>query len=138
MIRDKLIPLLERKYGEQMLRVGSSPNAIAVFPAKHPRVGELSILDDGDEATIYIGDITHGHFNPYDASLTQERIEIEVAESVRDFLEDMFADKYLLWKSHDNGSGGWQHRDYMDRPLQRRENTEYFVWSGPFEISGDG
>ncbi len=96
----------------------------------------MSITDDRDEATIYIGDITHGHFNPYNAALTQEQIDTEVTDEVLEFLEEMFADKYLLWKSRDDGSGGWYHLDYLDKPLRHPKNTEYFVWSGPYEISG--
>jgi hypothetical protein len=136
MIRDKLIPRLEEKYGGRGVRIGLPPDPIAVFPAKHPSVGELSISDDEYEATVYVGDITHGHFNSYDGALTQEEIDTEVTEEILAFLDDMFADKYLLWKCRDNGSGGWQHLDYRDKPSEPRQNTEYFVWSGPIEIGG--
>ena len=138
MIRDKLIPLLEQKYAGLGVRVGSPPDPIAVFPARHPGVGDLSIYDDGDEATVSIGEITHGHFNPYDATLTQEEAEAEVVGEIMGFLEDLFSDKYLLWKSRDNGSGGWQHLDYVGEPARPRENTDYFVWSGPFTMDDAG
>ena len=136
MIRGKLIPLLEQKYAGLGLRVGAPPDPIAIFPARHPGVGDLSIYDDGDEVTVSIGEITHGHFNPYDADLTQEEAEAEVTDEVLGFLEDLFADKYLLWKS--GGSGGWQHLDYVERPLRPRKNADYFVWSGPVEIGDAG
>ena len=138
MIRDKLIPLLEQKYADLGVRVGSPPDPIAVFPAKHPGVGDLSIYDDGDEATVLIGEITHGHFNPYDAALTQEEAEARVTDEVLEFLGDLFADRYLLWKSRDNGSGGWQHLDYIDKPIRPRKNTDYFVWSGPVTTENAG
>ena len=118
--------------------MGFPPDPIAVFPAKDPSVGDLSIYDDGDEVTISVGEITHGHFNPYDATLTQEEAEAEITDEVLGFLEDLFADKYLLWKSRDNGSGGWQHLDYADKPIQPRKNTDYFVWSGPYGIGAAG
>lgn len=136
MIRDKLIPILEQKYAGLGLRVGSPPNPVAVFPANHPSIGDLLIYDDGDEATVSIGEITHGHFNPYDATLTREEAETKVIDEVLGFLDDLFADKYLLWKSRDNGSGGWQHLDYTDGPVRPREKTDYFVWSGPFIFEG--
>jgi hypothetical protein len=138
MIQDKLIPMLGQKYAGLGVRLGSPPDPIAIIPAKHPGVGDVSIYDDGDEATISIGEITHGYFNPYDATLTQEEAEAEIACEVMGFLEDLFADKYLLWKARGNGGGGWQHLDYMDRPLQPRENTDYFVWSGLYQIDGAG
>jgi hypothetical protein len=111
---------------------GQHPDPMAVFPAKHASVGELVIWADSREATVSIGDITHGHFGAYNPELTQDQIDEEVTNQVLDFLEYMFADKYLIWKSDADGSGGWQHFDYMDRPLERRMDAEYFVWSGPF------
>lgn len=133
MIRDKLIPALQQRYSDNVVQIGSGqlPDPVAVFPAKHPSVGELTIWDDGDEVTVSIGEITHGHFNLFDPDLTQDQIDEEVTSEVLDFLDDMFADKYLLWKSRDGRSGGWQHLDYMDKPLERRTDAEYFVWSGP-------
>ena len=70
MIRDKLIPALLQKYSHADVRIGSPPDAIAVFPAQHPAVGELHIMDDGCEATVFVGEITHCHFNPYDSELS--------------------------------------------------------------------
>ena len=134
MIRDKLIPILQQKYSDEGMQTGSGshPDPMAVFPAKHPSVGELKIWDDGDEATVSIGDLTHGHFNLSDPDLTQDQIDEGVTSEVLEFLEDLFADKYLIWKSRADASGGWQHFDCMDRPLSRRSDTDYFVWSGPF------
>lgn len=134
MIRDKLNPILQQKYSDKEVQLcsGSLSDPIAVFAAKHPSVGELTIWDDGNEARIEIGDITHSHLSIYTPNLTQDQLEEEVASQVLDFLEDIFADKYLLWKSQVDGSGGWQHRDYMNKPLDRRKGAEYFVWSGPF------
>jgi hypothetical protein len=133
MIKDKLLPRLEETFSKESFSVGSPPEPIAVFKAKHPGVGELSIWDDGDEVTISIGDITHGHFDSFDSNLTQEEIESEIIENIIDFLKQMFADKYLLFKSQ--GSGGWQHLDYIEKPFKRQESAKYFVWSGSFDVN---
>ncbi len=114
------------------MRIGSPPDPIAVFPARHRSIGELRIWDDGDEATVAISDLTHGHFNPYNPELNQEEIDREVTAQVLEFLEDMFADKYLIWKSRRDGSGGWQHLDFTDDPIALDRDTEYYLWSGPF------
>lgn len=133
MIKDKLLPRLAENFPKESFRVGDAPDPIALFIAKHQSVGDLSIWDDGDEVTVSIGDISHGHFSSFDSDLTQSEMELEVAEQVVDFLKMMFADKYLLYKS--DGSGGWQHLDYIEKPFEFQENTEYFVWSGLFNIS---
>ena len=132
MIRDALIPMLRQRFSNEKLMVGVPPGPIVIFLAKHPSVGALEICDDGDEATIYIGEITHGHFNPYNEELSQEEVEKQVTEDVIDFLEDLFADRILLWKSKTRGSGGWQHLNYAEQPIEVDRDSEYYVWSGPY------
>ncbi|MHC9539942.1 MAG: hypothetical protein AB9903_10520 [Vulcanimicrobiota bacterium] len=61
MIRDVLLPKLMDRFPGRGLRTGAPPGLIAVFPAAHPEVGDLTIYDDGEEATVCIGTITHGH-----------------------------------------------------------------------------
>jgi hypothetical protein len=128
--------MLQKKYPGQDFLTGSSPDLIAVFAAKHPKVGDLSIRDYAGEALVSIGDLTHGHFSNHDSNLSEDDAAGENAEEVLDFLEAFFADKYLVWKSRKDGSGGWQHLEYMDKPLEREKDTDYFVWSGPFLESG--
>src|SRR6185295_18181831 len=108
MIREALIPILEERFSSRRLSTGFPPDPIAIFPAIHPAVGNVSIWDEGEEATVAIGTITHGHFNPYDASIDDEQRAKLVAEDVVAFLEALFADRVLLWKSADGQSGGWQ------------------------------
>ena len=131
MIRDKLIPIIQQRYSGEEVRISPASNPIAVFPGKDNGVGELQIWDDGDEATIYIGEFTHGHFNLYNPELNQDEIDKQVAEDVLGFLEDMFADKIVIWKSREGGSGGWQYVDFTEGPIGRRD-VEYYVWSGPY------
>jgi hypothetical protein len=131
MIRDVLLPMLEQRFPERGLRRGLPPEPIAVFPAIHEAVGDVSIWDDGEEATVGVGTITHGHFNPYDSSLTAEQVAIQVSEDVVGFLEDLFADKVLLWKSPDNASGGWRILGDDGRSSLMDSNDITFLWSGP-------
>lgn len=104
------------------------------FPPAHPDVGDLKIWDDGNEAIIEIGDISHGHFGWFTKQATQEDIEQEVAENILDFLEELFADNYLLWRSKSGQAGGWRHIRYSstDDWWSRLElDADKFVWSGP-------
>ncbi len=63
------------------------------------------IHDDGDEVTAYVGHFTHSHFSSYD-DISEEAKAREISEDVMIFLEDLFADRVLLWGSHEKG-GGW-------------------------------
>lgn len=120
---------------------GTPPEPIAVFPAVHPEVGDVSIWDDGDEATVAIGDITHGHFGAYDGALSQEQIHEEVAKQVVAFLADLFADKVVLWRTPGRRLGGWYYADRepqgagttgcLGRFLASPRKAERFLWSGP-------
>jgi len=129
MIRDQLLPALRARFASRGLQLGTSGNQIAVFPAIHPEVGDVTIWDDGDEVTIGIGEITHSHFNPYDDSLTSDQIAEQVTEEVSEFLQDLFEDRILLWKSLNGRSGGWQVLGRGD-DSPRGDNLTY-LWSGP-------
>ncbi|MEO6394069.1 MAG: hypothetical protein ABIP75_19600 [Pyrinomonadaceae bacterium] len=131
MIRDKLVPLIRLKYGDRSIQSDEQPGPVAVFPAKHPRVGDLQIYDHGEEVTIYFSELTHGHFNPYESELKQEQIDELVANEVMEFLDDLFADRYLLWKSRTGNSDGFQLIDPSLEPIAYRPDTDYFTWSGP-------
>jgi hypothetical protein len=129
MIRDLLLPALIANFPDRGFQADEPP-MIGVFPAAHPEVGDVTIYDDGDEATVYIGEITHTHFNPYDQSLTDAQIAATVTCDVVDFLTELFADRVLLWTSLENGSGGCQSLDY-DGGRPRKSDVLTYVWSGP-------
>jgi hypothetical protein len=114
-------------------RPGSDDKTIAVFPALDPEIGSVTIWDDGDEATVIIGKITHGHFNPYDESLSESERVRRVTEEVVGFLADLFSDRVLLWTEPSGRSGGWKmlrgeppdrsHRRTGDRRAGTGRNT---------------
>lgn len=134
MIRDKLIPLLEEKFGSGSFSRGADSRLIVTFPPVHYEVGELRVLDDGNEVIVEIGEITHGHFGSMNATATKEAAEQEVVANVVDFLEDLFAGKYILWRTKQRGAGGWKHIDFLaqdDKMPKVEIDTIYFTWSGP-------
>ena len=131
MIREILLPALQAKFPNRGFRRDDSANDIGVFPAAHAEVGDVTIDDDGNEATVYIGEITHGHFNPYDERLSEKEIAEHVASDVVNFLDDLFADRVLLWKSPDGRSGGWR-RLGEDNPYSIMDGDDItYLWSGP-------
>lgn len=132
-IRDVLRPRLAERFPTRKLRPGQFPNTVGSFVAEHPAIGDVEITDDESEATVYIGEITHGHFNPYDASLSPEQVADMVTDDVVEFLEDLFADRVLLWAMPGGKRGGWQRP--FDGTVQPDLPSEanVFVWSGPLK-----
>src|SRR5262245_9296260 len=104
MIRAVLLPALLANFPYRGFET-REPSTIGVFPAAHEDVGDVTIVDDGDEATVYIGEITHTHFNPYDQTLSDAELAETVSDDVVGFLAELFADRVLLWKSPKDGSG---------------------------------
>jgi hypothetical protein len=129
MISDFLIPKLRRRFSDRGLRVGVPPQPCAVFPAIHPEVGDVVISDDGYELTLEAGNFTHSHFSNYDDNLSESQKAERISEDVAQFLEELFADRVVLWGSH-AGSGGWYPRDEQPSRLFRAHG-ELYVWSGP-------
>ena len=133
-ISEVLIPELRDRFRNQGLQIGSSPDPIAVFPPAHPSIGEISIMDEGGEVLVYIGNITHSHFNTYDETLTPEQKVEAVSAMVINFLEDLFKDRVLLWGSA-KGRGGSFHQFKGVVPDDIPKEEKLFVWSGPLSRS---
>jgi hypothetical protein len=129
MISDSLIPKLQQRFPSRGLKVGAPPQPCATFPAIHPEVGDVVISDDGYELTLEAGNFTHSHFSNYDNSLSETQKAERIAEDVSQFLEELFADRVILWGSH-AGSGGWYPRDAEPSELFSGHG-ELYVWSGP-------
>lgn len=111
---------------------------MATFPAAHPEVGDVAVLDEGHEATILIGKLGHSHFNPYDSSLTPTELANEVTSAVVGFLEALFDDRVVIWVANDGGSGGLSTLA-PGAPVHLQQGARNFVWSGPIDrIGGTG
>jgi hypothetical protein len=128
MIAEYLLPKLQQRFPNRGLKAGVPPEPCAAFPAAHPEVGNIEICDDGDELTVYVGELSHGHFSNYDDNLTADQKAEIIAEKVAEFLEDLFADRIVIWRSF-GGSGGWYHVGHAG--LAKIIPKTKFVWSGP-------
>ncbi len=139
MITDVLTPELERRFAGTGVHLREKPGIVAVFPAAHPDVGNVTISDDGDEATIFIEHITHLHINPYDNTLPEAERDRLIAEDVIGFMEDLLADRVLLWVSKTSRSGGCRNIHDGIKPEYIEARNRYFLWSGPLktETTGD-
>ncbi|MCI5161317.1 MAG: hypothetical protein D3917_04675 [Candidatus Electrothrix sp. AX5] len=136
MIRESILAELKRRFPAESYAIGDEGNTVAVFPAECPDVGNVTIWDDGDEATILIENITHGHFNLYDDSLSESERDKQITKEVCDFLEGLFLNKVLLWRSE--RSGGWRNAPDGVKPEWLKNPGEYFLWSGRHKTVASG
>ena len=136
MIRDLLIPAIKEAFPNLPFSFSQSSNPVAKLQPPCGEIGTLDIYDDGGEATVYITEITHGHFNPYDASLSEAQRDRLIVEDVIGFLRALFADRVLLFRTPGQGIrgiGGWQRLDISPKPPVLNPEREYFLWSGPYD-----
>jgi hypothetical protein len=137
-IRDVLVPMLTARFGERGLRLGEPPDPIAVFPAAHAAVGDVRIADSGTSADVAVGDIAYDHFfNPYDEERGTDAAVQGIANEVVRFLDELFADRLLMWRSVDGRTRGWRERgDALHTAPLVIDDREYqmYVWSGPLGV----
>lgn len=125
MLLQRLVPRLKAQFDGQFSLTENG----AIFPAKHPVVGAVEVLDDGDELTICVGNFTHVHFNNYDNSLTIGQAGTRIVDDAVDFLVRLFSDQIVLWGSR-SGRGGCYSRGERPSMLSIKRGQEY-SWSGP-------
>jgi hypothetical protein len=99
-------------------------------------VGDLSILSDLEELTVYVGEHTHCHFS---LSMHQDRSPAEAIDAVVQetvgFLDDLLADRIVVWSRSVGGgvpsAGGTFRRDTAPELLE--PGSKAHLWSGtPF------
>jgi hypothetical protein len=139
MLREALVPALKARFAGRPLVLGAGEGPVATFPAAHPGVGDLVIVDDGDELTIYIGDLTHRHFDNYDEGLEESERARRIVEEVVAFLDDLFADRIEFFGSR-FGGGGCRRRSETPRGIMSKLflGARTYVWSGPIDDSSSG
>src|SRR5262245_23103512 len=137
-IREVLVPMLVERFPNHGLSLGESPDPIAVFPGAHPEVGEVRISDRDNSADLAVGNIVYDHFfNPYDQERGTDQAVEGIANDVVRFLEELFADRLLMWRSVDGRTRGWRERGEAGHlaPLVI-DDREYllYLWSGPLGV----
>ena len=131
LLRDLLIETLMTRFPQHGFQPGTLTGEVGQFPAAHPAVGEVRIEATGTEATVFVGDLTHGHFGGFDSALQTDQVARSIVAEVAEFFEALFADQVLLWSSADGRSGGWQVPFTGRMPNDLAPGAKTFVWSGP-------
>ena len=127
MLSSLILPILRERFPGRGLAEGAPPGPCARFPGIHPGIRGVSIYDDGDELTLCIDDLTHGHFAEYDNELPEVERQRRIVEAVVDFLDALFADQVAVW-GQANVGGGWYR---INLGSSGRNGVQEFVWSGP-------
>lgn len=137
-IRDVLLTAMVERFPERGLRLGTPPEAIAVCPAKHPDVGDLSVRDSGlFTVGVVIGEILSYSFTNYDTHLEESERAGRVTRDVVRFLQELFADRLLIWRSTDGRNGGWRERGdvgYSEPLVLDNRIYRTYLWSSPLSV----
>lgn len=138
MLSQLLLPVLRVRFPDRGLVASEPPDPCAVFPGVHQGIRGVSIYDDGDELTLCVDDLTHGHFSEYAEGLSEPERERRIVESVVEFLDALFADKIVVWGQQH--MGGWYRPAWGDAGCNivtqfggtgKKAPVQEFVWSGP-------
>lgn len=128
MFAELVLEAVRRRFPDLLLHIPCPERAFMAMRAPSPVLGIIAFYDDGDEVTVYAGDLTHGHFSASEEDSPSER-EQKVVGAVLKFVEDTLEDRVLFWASEDRRSGGWT--VLPGGSLPRSPSAIRTVWSGP-------
>ncbi|MFO7826473.1 MAG: hypothetical protein R6V72_21235 [Cyclobacterium sp.] len=129
MIRDQLIPALKEKYGDTFT-VGEPNEFIALFPAKHEKVGRLMLYEGEEYLTFVIEKVAHDHVY-FDPNEEQEKIDQSVTTQTMEFLDDLFNDRILMGLAKDLMGTSIMALKWGEPKDFMQPGFDYFLWSGP-------
>ena len=124
---------IKENFPDLTFEINNKDSSITI-PAKIKEIGELVIVDDKTELTVYIGSLTHCHFDCYEEYYSESQKQEYIVESVIEFLIDLFNNEIVVWKYNDS-SGGFYYiegneaeqdtpiEDPMDNP-----KVEKYTW----------
>jgi hypothetical protein len=129
MIQEHLIAGLQKAFPDKAFQYASPPDPIATLPSPCQSLGTLAISDDGDEATVYLGRATHGHFGCYDEQLSQTQKEAKIAKDVITSLQALFADRVVVWRLAGGLADGWRVLKAGEQLPKPSHTRKQFLWS---------
>ena len=125
---------LKEKFSDLQFEINKEYSSITI-PAKIKKIGDFVIVDDKIELTVYIGSLTHCHFDCYEENYSKSQKQEYIVESVIDFLIDLFNNEIIVWKYNDS-SGGFYYikgnEAEQDTPLEDpldNPKVEKYTWS---------
>lgn len=137
MTRDTLTSALLERYADRGIVIGESPAHVASFPARHAEVGDLRIWvgpESSYTVTARVGDILTNHFHNYDEHLRPDDRIRRLKDELVWFLDALFGDRLLLWRSVGNRNSGWRERragELLEPLVLDNYIYRLYQWSGP-------
>ena len=128
MLRDHLIPALKTTFPEAPFDYSGRGNDVASLPMPNG-LGKLKIFDDGDEITVFLGDVTHCHFGQDYLGDGKYSPEPEVCDVVIEYLKDLFSDRVLFYHARDRGRDGSGPVPPSEELEKIKKDCRCFVWS---------
>lgn len=131
MDRELLIAMLSRRLPDHPMSVPGTDGCIASFRSPHPAVGDLMIVDDGDEFTVFIGNITHCHFELDDELESPALAHEQAVNTVVDYVEGILTEQIEFFGRGTYGGSrlrSGKPRGWLSRKLL---GSTTYVWSGP-------
>ncbi len=133
-VATEVLRQFEQRFQNLDSEINSNGNLVIYFPAKSAELGEMYIVSEGYEITVYIGDDFHSHFDAYldEVYYTPKSLEEGVSD-VMDFVRGIFEDKIVVEVDYEGGEVlGYEARNIDERrsapPAKNR--SEKHLWSG--------
>jgi hypothetical protein len=137
-IREPLLAAVMERFGDWNPRMGMPPDPLVVFPAKHPAVGDVLVTDvslaPNMAVTVLVGSVMADTFHSYDVHLKPVERARRLTNEVVRLLQELFADRLLMWRSTDGRNRGWRERGdagYTEPLVLDNRTYERYLWSGP-------
>ena len=133
MLSTHIITALSSAFPEIAFILSSPPDPVATLDGPCAELSPLQICDDGDEATVYLGEITHGHFGCYGNGITVDESHRQITEDVIDFVRDLLSDRIVASSSLGGRIGGWRRLSPEDHTPGPCMFKRQYVWSRPLQ-----
>lgn len=132
MLREPFIRSLESSIPTAAFNLHDEANRIASLPMPNGR-GDLSIHDDGDELTFFLGDITHCHFSQEYLGGGKYSPEAEAIEKAIDYLRDLLSDQVVFYRARNGGRDGSIQCPTEEQISKVLADCDCYVWSKPLK-----
>lgn len=130
MLSEHLTRTFRETFPELPFVFAEPPNPVATLEGPCEEMSPLQIFDDGDEATIWLGTITHSHFGNYEEGITEDWRHQYIAEEVVEFVRDLIANRIVGMSSLGGRVGGWRRLEPGDPLPGSSPLKSQYLWSG--------
>ncbi|MFT5629383.1 MAG: hypothetical protein ACI82I_001412 [Gammaproteobacteria bacterium] len=129
MLKSVMISEIKSHFPDAAIEFGTDGNVIATFAPIHPSWEPIDVIDDGDEATVFFGNFTHGHYGRFGDEATHELDAQSIAADVIKDLQLVFDDQFEFYKLR-GGGGGRRARGSQGKLSKFLHGANGTVWSG--------